>query len=346
LGFAIILIVVRWKYTNGFAWAFCIRFGAFFLKSPPQHNNTQSAMNLLRPLSFRRKSSKQDNTSTNGPISDIDFLLRLGSASIEGTGHPNEDHVYQLEDLHLLVSPPTFLPAKIAFVSCFDGHGGGGCSSYLNENLQMKIVQNPCFKSFADAQTVLMDAFKSCEDEWNEFAEKNQDNSGSCALACLISGLDIVFAHAGDCRAVCRIGKRTFQLTKDHRPSDPAEKARIYAAGGFIKNGRVMGSLAPSRGFGDLDVKKKALSMDVVISEPEITTCKMEPSVAGLPSFVVLATDGIWDCMPPERAMDVVSKSLAKYNDEEQAAVRLCQVAAELNSDDCSAVVVIFPAIS
>ena len=189
----------------------------------------------------------------------------------------------------------------------------------------------------------MLDAFKSCEDEWNEIAEREDEFSGSCALACLVMGLDVVLAHAGDCRAVARIGKRTVQLTNDHRPSDPLEKARILAAGGIIKGGRVMGVLAPSRGFGDLDVKRKAPSPEVIISEPEITTFRMEESAKGGLNFIIVATDGIWDCMPPERACDVVAKSLAKYNDDEAAVRKLCQVASELNSDDCSAVVFVFP---
>lgn len=304
-------------------------------------------MNMLRPLSFRRKSSKTDGGGSGvGMGVSLDDHIRLGSASIEGTSHANEDKVFQVENLKALSPTTSPMPDSVSFISVFDGHGGGRCSSYLSLAMHEKILANESFRTFHDAKQVLVDAFQSCETEWNAVAERESEYSGSCALACLISGLDVVFAHAGDCRAVCRMGKTTYQLTKDHRPSDPLEKARIYAAGGFIKNGRVMGSLAPSRGFGDLDVKKKAVSRDVVISDPEITTCRMEPSVKGLPSFLVCATDGIWDCMPAERAMDIVSKSLAKYNDEEQAAVKLCQVAAELNSDDCSAVVVIFPIVN
>lgn len=304
---------------------------------------------MMRKLSFRRKSSKTDVPMEvdGGIIVQRENVLRLGAASVEGTSHENEDRVYQIADLRLIPSEaPLPWEERIAFLSVFDGHGGGKCSSYLSQNLHLKVLGH-CknINSFANAQTVMLDAFKSCEDEWNIIAERDSEFSGSCAIAALISGLDVVIGHAGDCRAVARMGKKTFQLTKDHRPSDPAEKARIYAAGGFIKNGRVMGALAPSRGFGDLDVKRKAPSPDVIISEPDITSLRMDASTKGNPSFIVFATDGIWDCMPPERACDVVAKSLAKYNDEEAAAAKLCQVAAELNSDDCSAVVVLFPSI-
>jgi protein phosphatase 2C family protein 2/3 len=231
--------------------------------------------------------------------------------------------------------------------------------------MHTKCIMNPRFSNFQDASSVLVEAFRACEEEWNVVATEEEEYSGSCAIACLVRGNQIVLAHAGDCRAVARLGKRTVQLTKDHRPSDPAEKARIYAAGGIIKGGRVMGVLAPSRGFGDLDVKRKApspvrslahphraspppeltlvLAQDVIISVPDVTSFTMDEFVKGLPSFVILATDGIWDAMSGEKACDIVSKSLAKHNDEEAAARKLCQVAAELNSDDCSAVVVLFP---
>ena len=65
----------------------------------------------------------------------------------------------------------------------------------------------------------------------------------------MVHGLDVVVAHAGDCRAVARMGKKIVQLSNDHRPTDPTEKERIYAAGGIVKGGRVMGILAPSRGW-------------------------------------------------------------------------------------------------
>lgn len=300
----------------------------------------------MKRLSFRRKSSKTDNPMEveGGALVARENVLRLGAASIEGTSHVNEDRVYQVSDLRFIPNQhPVKFSEKISFVSVFDGHGGSKCSQYLTENMHLRLMGHSNFESFLNAQTILLDTFKACEDEWNQFADPINEFSGSCAIASMICGLDVVIAHAGDCRAVARMGKKTFQLTKDHRPSDPMEKARIYAAGGFIKNGRVMGALAPSRGFGDLDVKRKAPSPDVVISEPDITTLRMEPSQKGYPSFIVFATDGIWDCMPPERACDVVAKSLAKYNDEEAAAAKLCQVAAELNSDDCSAIVVLFP---
>ena len=44
-------------------------------------------------------------------------------------------------------------------------------------------------------------------------------------------------------------------LSKKHKPMDPSEQQRIKSCGGRIFMGRVMGSLAVSRAFGDREFK-------------------------------------------------------------------------------------------
>ena len=45
-------------------------------------------------------------------------------------------------------------------------------------------------------------------------------------------------------------------LSQDHKPTREDEAKRIRDAGGFVINNRVMGELAVSRAFGDVDFKK------------------------------------------------------------------------------------------
>lgn len=45
-------------------------------------------------------------------------------------------------------------------------------------------------------------------------------------------------------------------LSQDHKPNREDESKRIRDAGGFVINSRVMGELAVSRAFGDVDFKR------------------------------------------------------------------------------------------
>jgi serine/threonine protein phosphatase PrpC len=44
-------------------------------------------------------------------------------------------------------------------------------------------------------------------------------------------------------------------LSEDHKPENEEEKARIEAAGGFVKDNRVNGNLNLSRSLGDFEYK-------------------------------------------------------------------------------------------
>ncbi|KAF4756530.1 Protein phosphatase 1A [Perkinsus olseni] len=89
--------------------------------------------------------------------------------------------------------------------------------------------------------------------------------------------------------------------TKDHKPDDPEEKARIEEAGGFVSSeepARLCGVLALSRGLGDFAYKDDAdLSADKqkCIAVPDVREVVVE---AG--DWVVLACDGVFDVMSNE----------------------------------------------
>ena len=72
---------------------------------------------------------------------------------------------------------------------------------------------------------------------------------------------DIYCANAGDSRTVlARSGQGNIvvPLSEDHKPDNAGEKARIMAAGGFVEENRVNGSLNLSRSMGDFEYKSNA----------------------------------------------------------------------------------------
>ncbi|RKP22477.1 phosphatase 2C-like domain-containing protein, partial [Syncephalis pseudoplumigaleata] len=117
-------------------------------------------------------------------------------------------------------------------------------------------------------------------------------------------------ANAGDSRAVLSVDGEAKPLSFDHKPVNQDESARIVKAGGFVEFGRVNGNLALSRAIGDFEFKQnKMLSPEeqIVTSNPEIT----EHQITEKDEFVVLACDGIWDCLTSQKVVDYIRRGIA-----------------------------------
>ena len=70
-----------------------------------------------------------------------------------------------------------------------------------------------------------------------------REGSGSCALICLIVGINIInldktvyIANVGDSRGLLSMNEGGIikVLTKDHKPSEEEERKRIESNGGYI----------------------------------------------------------------------------------------------------------------
>jgi protein phosphatase PTC1 len=95
-------------------------------------------------------------------------------------------------------------------------------------------------------------------------------------------------ANLGDTRAVLSKNGIAERLSYDHRATDPAEVERVKSGGGIVVDGRVGGSLAITRAFGDHSLKK-----DGVIAKPFIKKLVLKNS----DKFLIIASDGVWDSM-------------------------------------------------
>jgi len=115
------------------------------------------------------------------------------------------------------------------------------------------------------------------------------------------------------------------------------KKKRIEKLGGKVnlndKNGdapRVMQSLAVTRSFGDLRLKKS----NYIIVDPEFSEFLLLPE----DQFAVLASDGLWDVMNEDEVVAFV----LKYEDKMKVSEALANHAVQLGSKDNIAVLVIY----
>ena len=134
-------------------------------------------------------------------------------------------------------------------------------------------------------------------------------SAGCTAVVALIADGQLIVANAGDSRCVlCRSGEAS-ALSRDHKPTDPDEHARIAAAGGFVTEGRVNGSLNLSRALGDMEYKQRRdlpAAAQAVTAQPEILSTPIHEG----DEFIILACDGIWDVMTNQQAVDFVRDRL------------------------------------
>mmetsp|Transcript_4725 Transcript_4725/g.10640 ORF Transcript_4725/g.10640 Transcript_4725/m.10640 type:complete len:582 (+) Transcript_4725:169-1914(+) len=225
-----------------------------------------------------------------------------------------------------------------------DGHGEHG-------HLVSRRARET-FPQFIKAARMDMDsAFSMVQNDLNTSSDFDSRCSGAtCVLASLIGGKLSVY-NCGDSRAV--LGRRNpngsiyaVPLSKDHKPERADERKRILSCGGHLgcrqalvnqpgrgpvsmpvgpcrvwyqHRGETLG-LAMSRSLGDSIVHKSGVS-----AEPEC----MERMVDDYDDFFILATDGVWDVVDNNYAVQMVHSFASKavnWNPLE-AANSLCRFA-------------------
>ena len=167
--------------------------------------------------------------------------------------------------------------------------------------------------------------------------------AGTTATILHVTDLAVVIANVGDSRAVLSSwdyngsNKRVtgMQLTVDHVASCPKEQGEVIERGGYIsKSGgidRVNGSLAVSRSLGDVKLAPYLSQIPHVLAltkDEAHKLCRNDQSITNLdnhemPCFVIVASDGLWDVVDNQEAVEFVAQVLREKKASYQTAAQL-----------------------
>lgn len=208
-----------------------------------------------------------------------------------------------------------------------DGHGEHG-----------HLVSRRCREQFPhfikNANMDMDNAFNVMQTDLNNSNDFDARCSGATCVMAVVHGNKIAVYNCGDSR--CVLGRRNpngsmyaMALSKDHKPDKPEERKRILNVGGHLgcrqvlvnqpgrgpvsmpvgpcrvwyqHRGETLG-LAMSRSLGDTIVHKSGVS-----AEPEL----LERNIDDYDEFIILATDGVWDVVDNNHAVQLVHNVASK----------------------------------
>ncbi|CAG8597815.1 13510_t:CDS:10 [Ambispora gerdemannii] len=211
-----------------------------------------------------------------------------------------------------------------SFFAVYDGHGGQNVAKYSGNHLHDRIVGNEEFakKNYHEA---IKNGFLGTDDDLRKDPQYTNDPSGCTAVTALVTPDNrIIVGNAGDSRAVISIGGVADPMSEDHKPVNKEETARILKAGGFVEFGRVNGNLALSRAIGDFEFKQN----ENLSPEEQIVTAMPETKERHLDQdteFLVIACDGIWDCLTSQDVVGFIRREISLGHDLKVACENLME---------------------
>lgn len=309
-------------------------------------------LHQLKPINPQEKSSSKNNPEVT-PGSNTDLykkdrdpkifaqkfinkvyeISRIGYSP--GVKKTNQDNYFIFEN---------FLGNQDSiYMAVCDGHGVNGhdVSKYLRENLPNQVNKEWLEKlknkkgaslTIDEHHKVLENSFSKINNQIINDLPSDTTFSGSTCVSLIYNTDHLICANVGDSR--CTVGRRLgdsdwkhHDLSRDHKPNDKDEMARIKSSGGRIEpyydeNGDQAGpyrvwltnydypGLAMSRSFGD----EVAASVGV-IAVPEIVEWKLTDA----DKFIILASDGLWEFMESDEVVSIVKDYYVK-NDIQGAA--------------------------
>eukprot|EP01062_Namystynia_karyoxenos_P046607 TRINITY_DN34989_c0_g1_i1.p1 TRINITY_DN34989_c0_g1~~TRINITY_DN34989_c0_g1_i1.p1 ORF type:complete len:570 (+),score=124.42 TRINITY_DN34989_c0_g1_i1:120-1829(+) len=245
----------------------------------------------------------------------------------------------EMEDVQLLVA----LPSGAVACAVFDGHCGDGCSGFASRRMRELLLSEgpPRTPRAAEELCLRIDA---------EYIAAGSADGSTVALAVVLPDGGMLVAHAGDSRAVLAgLADGALMpaqgsggaLTRDHTPAAPAERARVEAAGGCVKPGRVprvitaaaQRGIAVTRALGDRDFKLapgRSPREQAVTACPDVIVREFPPG-----GLLLLASDGAFEGrLSCAAAAEVAAQTIRNGGSPDAAAAAVCLAAVQGGSKD------------
>ena len=224
--------------------------------------------------------------------------------------------------------------AQTALFAVYDGHGLGGemVSQFALHEIQHRLEKHPHFRK--DLVKAFKETFLAVDHALKNEPLIEPVFAGTTACVALLIGDTLTIGNAGDSRAV--VANRNpsnhsltaINLTVDQNPDLPEEMERILESGGFVSPPPAPGlsarvwldpnftqiGLAMARSIGD-----HAVASVGVIAEPVVT----KHTVGQGDEFLILASDGVWEFISSQEAVDIVGEHL------DRGATKACQALIE-----------------
>uniref|UniRef100_A0A7N0TMW3 protein-serine/threonine phosphatase n=1 Tax=Kalanchoe fedtschenkoi TaxID=63787 RepID=A0A7N0TMW3_KALFE len=216
------------------------------------------------------------------------------------------------------------------FVGVYDGHGGPEASKFVLKHLVAHVNKFGTEARGLSTQ-VIRKAFNATEEGFERLVKQSVSSRpqlatvGTCCLFGAILRDGLYIANVGDSRAV--LGQRgrdgsvvAVRLSTDHSVGNEKVRKEVEALNPDDKQivkfchgvWRIKGILTVSRAIGDLFLKKPGignypvlLKRPAISAEPSILVRRIQPQDL----FLIFASDGLWDQLSDEGAVNIVSRS-------------------------------------
>ncbi len=227
-----------------------------------------------------------------------------------------------------------------------DGHGGDYFSKRLVSEFWDRVVAHPDYPE--NVKKAIEDTCVKLDEECLQTSSDEYKQVGTTLTAAQIFNDKLWLAWVGDSQIVVAQNGEMVFLSKPHNTKNSEELQRVKEAGGTIiarKFASKIGhpvlkdacTICVTRAFGNRVFKDSEYTNGLpsgLIPTPEIHEFD-----ANMFDFVILASDGFWDKIPPEGAVDRVYKKLATGMNVQDVADELVAAASD-SSDNVSVIII------